>query len=322
MSVLNLALAKSEADALFNQFRVKADGSTENTYIHTADFVFPIANTAEAAVLAELIPGAKDMYLRASQEDTNWKTSVTVTPEIRQAHFELADAKSGRVVFKGAGEILTGTLRASKRETKLTVRVAFGGQTAETSMAFTRLLRSNVHVIYEGAQQTMFQGKKGEARPVPAIGDIVCGIEDGTTVFGRAVEVNDEDAAAVTVIVNDFGTEHVFDIAGVKSFWKPAEVDFEKCTKSFSQRCKKRGLIPSWSALTQAVGEAFADGTPSEGAHTLTTKIVERAIELLSAKAPGGAAGDGTGEGEEEVPREGGSASSAPVRQGGPTALA
>lgn len=321
MSVLNLVLPKSEADALFNKFSVKADGSTENTFIHTADFVFPIANTAEAAILAELIPGAKDMYLRASQEDTNWKTSVTVTPEIKQAHFELADAKSGRVVFKGAGEILTGTLRASKRETKLTVRVAFGGQTAETSMVFTRLLRSNVHIIYEGAQQPLFnEGKGTTARPVPNIGDIVCGTEDGVTVFGRAVEVNDEDGDAVTVIVNDFGVEHVFTLESVKSFWKPAEADFEKCTKSFAQRCKKRGLTPSWSALTTAVGEAFAEGTPGEGAHTLTTKIVERAIELLVKGTPG-ASGEGEGEGEGEGAPSGGKPVLA-VHQGGPTALA
>lgn len=324
MSILNLAIAASEADALFSKFQVKPDGTTEATFIHTADFVFPIANSAEAEILGQLIPGAKDMYLRASQEDTNWKTSVTVTPEIQNAYFELADAKTGRVMFKGGGEIKTAQLRASKRETRLTIRVAFGGQVAETSMNFTKLLRSNVHVVYSASQQAL-PFKKGEVRPVPETGDVVAASnEDGVSVYGRVVEVDDD---AGTVIINDFGAEHVVELAKVKSFWKPAEADLEARTRSFKGRCTKRQLVASWSALTVAVGEAFAGGAPGEGPHLITPSIVERAVEVLVREKGGGStSGTGSDAGGEDgagaAPTGGARTSGAPIMSGGPTGLA
>jgi hypothetical protein len=290
----DLAARQSEADGTLNKFAVKADGSAEGAYLYELQVAFPVNNSAEAETLGAFIPGAKDTYLRATERD-DWKSSVTVVPDLDGVHVELADARSGRSIIKGVAEIKAATYRTSKRAAALVLKVLLGGQTEAIAAVLTKALRAPVHFIFEQSQQSLFGKEKGQAKPVPEMGNVVCALENGERVWGRVVEVNDgdEDDDAKSIVLDDFGVDHVVTSEDVQSFWQLAETDdLDKLLKSYKDRAKRRELTPTWSALTVAVGEAFgAGGAPGEGAHALTKEIVERAVAVL---ADGGAGVDVT----------------------------
>lgn len=284
----DLTARASEADGTLSKFSVKPDGATEDTYIYETQIVFPINNSADAQALETLIPGARDTYIRATERD-DWKCQgQVVVPAISGAHVELADAKTGRVAVKGGADIQSATYRASKKAVALTVKVRFGGMTAGMGAAFIGLLRAPIHFVFEAAQRALPFAGTAKAVVVPERGDIVCADDQGETVWGRVVEVDDEaEGEPAAIVLDDFGIEHTVSAFGVKSFWKlQAADDMPKLITSFKGRCTRRKVTPSWSHITVAVGEAFggASGVPGDGAHTLTSAIIERAADVAGGK--------------------------------------
>lgn len=301
MSILDLSLVASEADCILSSFGVKTDGTVDDVYVVKGKFTFNVNNSAEAELLAKIIPGAKEAYVKANETD-DWKVSNAVTPALDGITVELRDAKTGRIAIKGGAEISNVMFRASKASVVLIIQASMGGRSAGDIAEFAKLLRAPVTFSYSRSQQALFNSlpTAGKTAPLPEIGDIVCAADGSGRVYGRVVEVNEDDEsqdpAKSTVILDDFGVDHVINGANVLSFWTVQETDdYDKLLTSLRGRCKRQKTTPSWSALTIAVGEAYASSggtdTSVKGAHALTTVVIERAAAILRGKT-GGAEGE------------------------------
>lgn len=279
----DLTARRDEAQGQLLKLGIKPDGADE-AFLYETRVAFPINNSTEAEELEKLIPGAKEIYVRATEQD-DWKTNVTVVPTLQGVFIELANASGGKVAIKGAAEIKSVQLRASKRAVTLTLIVIHGGQTEGVAAGLIKTLGKAVTFAYESAQQDLFE-KGAKATPLPERGDIVHALEEGTPVWGRVVEVNEGDTKEdpTTVLLDDFGAEHMVASADIRSFWKLGKDEgTEKAVTSYKGKCKRRNVPASWRTITVAVGEAFGKGTiPTEGAHALTKEMVDRAVELAA----------------------------------------
>lgn len=274
-----------ETDGSLNKFSVKCDG--EDAYTYTVDVVFPILNSKEAEALEPFFPGAKQTYVSCTEQD-DWKEQRTVTPVFpSDLNIELAAKKSGRSLIKAVASIPRLLLRASKKVVTLTVRLVFTGQAEGIATGLTHGMKSPITFCWEQAQQSLFVKKTVATAITPKVGQIVCFAEaDRPSHFGQVVEIHEDN----TALVSDFGEEDQVRFQDLRSAWtvNTEDPEYDTCLKSYKERCKRRNLTASWSALTQAVGEAFGqEGTPGEGAHTLTKPILSRAIAILEATKTG-----------------------------------
>lgn len=273
-----------EVDASLSKFTIKTDGD-EDAFLFICSVVFMILNSQEAEELEALIPGAKEIYVRATESD-DWKGQIKVTPSFPGMSIELAHAGSGLSLIKGCAEVEYLLYRASKKAVTLTANIRVGGQSAAVAGNLCKGLRGAISFIWQASQQPLFSTKGGKAKQsiIPKVGQIIAGRDQsGLSIFGQVVEVNDTDGDA---LVSDFGEDHQVRFVDVQSAWQvnTGAEDFTSLIKSFKDRCKKRDLMPSWEALTQATGEAFGQGsTPGDGQHNLTKPIISRAVEILAA---------------------------------------
>lgn len=275
MPVIDLTEKEARGSGQLNKFAVRADGRDEAAFVYDMQVVFVVSNSAEAAIVERLIPGAKETYQRATERD-DWKAQQTVVPDIEGARVVLVHAADGGVGIQGGAEIKGVLLRASKRAVTLTVKVKCAGQTEQVATALTKLLRAPVELRVDGAQQQL-PFRKG---PAIAMGSVVVAKdEDGGPVWGR---VHDIDHEAGLALLDVFGDHEVpVQMDGVTTAWALVPGDAtEKALREYKAACKKGKVAPSYRAVTVAVGEAYASEPPADGQHRLTAEVVARAVVL------------------------------------------
>lgn len=295
-----------EVDGKISKFTIKKDG--DEAIVCIVDIVFQILNSKEAEALDLLFPGAKQTYINCTDKGDDAKEKREITPSFDSAvHVELANASSGRSLVKGTATLPKIVLSASKKVTTLTVKCQWGGQSEGVAANLAHGLSGATNFIWEFTQQSLLNPKKGEdaKKLVPEIGDIVHAEDgDGDDVFGRVVEVlEDEQSCLVSDFGDDGNGEWQIAFEHIHSKWKVNADDehFDKCLTSYKQRCSRRDLLPSWEWITVAVGQAFQDGAPGDGAHVLTKAIIARALKL-QVEADSGADPDGGSDESDQEP--------------------
>ena len=282
-------LPSGEVDGSLNKFSVKCDG---DAYTYKVDLVFPILNSKEASLLDRCFPGARETYIACTEKEDDWKEQRQVTPVFEgELQVELVSKTSARSLVKAGATVTRLTLRASKKVVTLTAQLLIPGQSEGVASNLTHGMKAPVTLLWDQAQQTLFTKKA--VLPIPKVGQIVCfqesfteegdGKATATVGFGQVIEVLEEEQE---LLVSDFGRDVQVKVSEVTSCWTVNTQDdhFDPCLASYKERVKRRKLTPSWSALTQATGEAFGQQeAPGEGAHTLTKAIITRAIEILVA---------------------------------------
>lgn len=311
---------EGQVDGVLSKVTFKRDG--DEAFLYIVDVSFTILNSAEADDLDLLFPGAKQTYINCSEKNDDQKEKREVTPVFPSAiSIEIASASSGRSLVRGTCKLSKLILSSSKKVTTLTAKCEWGGQSEGAAANLAHGLGGPVNFIWEFAQQSLFRsgGSGNAAKLTPKAGDIVHGTDDdGDPVYGRVVEVSEEDE---TCLVDDFGFESQVSFGNIESKWtvNADDPDFDKCIKSYIERCDRRNLLASWKWLTIATGEAFADGAPGDGAHVLTKKIIAQAVALQEEEETGAAteteedgedpaasaeSSDDGASGEEEAPAE------------------
>lgn len=291
MPIINLAVPNARGCGQLNKFSVRADGRDNNAFVYELQVVFTIASSAEADIVEELIPGAKQSYQRATERD-DWKTQQTVIPDIEGANMELRRSSDDECAISGGAEIKGVLFRASKRAVTMTVKVVCAGQTDRVATQLTGLLGAAVDLIVDAAQQPLFPRTK---RPVIQLGAVVVARDsDGETVWGR---VHDMDLESSTMLIDVFGaTEVPIMMDDVTTSWSLIPGDAtEKAIRAYRAACKRAKCTPTFRAITVAVGEHYAGQSPDDGQHRLTDDVVMRAVMLTKE-------GFSTGDGEQSNP--------------------
>lgn len=273
--MINLVERSAEADGQLNKFVTKADGKAEDAYIYEADLVFTITTVDQAKVVEKVIPGAVEVFARAQREDDNWKFNTTVNPDIVGVKAILSHASRGKVAMQGGCEIKSVRLRSSKKATACTVKVVFGGQTAQGAANLAAMLTETCSLSMEQQQTVIPFPNAGPAAPPPGKGDIIIAwdSEVGETYCGRFVE---QEGNRVTL--EDFDSEYVVDVDAITGVLKVTG-DVTALRRSFKSRCKKRDIKPSWASIVLA----FAEGSEVKGTATLAldSSIIEKAVTRL-----------------------------------------
>jgi len=284
--VPNLTNHEGQIDGVLSKVAFKRDG--DEAVLYTVDVTFTVLNSAEADALDSFFPGAKQTYINCSEKNDDQKEKREVTPVFPSAiSIEIASASSGRSLVKGSCKVVKLALSSSKKITSLTAKCQWGGQSEGVAENLAHGLGGPVNFIWEFAQQSLFAGGSSSASVTPKVGEIVCGSdEDGDPVYGQIVEVSEEDKSC---LVSNFGDDFQLDFDGIESKWtvNTEDPEYDKCMRSYQERCERRSLFPTWEFLTIAVGKAFQDGEPGDGAHVLTKKIIAEAVKLQEEEAVG-----------------------------------
>lgn len=272
--MIDLTCRSAEVDGQVVKYSVKADGKVEDAYIFEADVAFVIASVEDARIVEKVIPGAVEVFARAGREDDNWKFNTSVVPDIRGFRATISHAARGKVAMEGGCEIKALRLRSSKKATACTIKLAFGGQTAQGAANLAAMLRSACCLSLEHDQQVIpFARKAGEAPPAPAKGDIIVAVAGGDTYCGRFVE-----QAGSIITIEDFDNEYAVEVDEVTAVLKVGG-DVAALSRSYKTRCGKRKIQPTWAAIVLA----FAEGAEVRGTATidLTAEVIERAVARL-----------------------------------------
>lgn len=283
--MLDLTAHHAEADLTLNAFTVKADGKAEDRYVYALDLVSEIKGVEDAEVLARILPGAVDLYEKASHDQDNRKFTVALNPGLEGIRFNIGNAHSSKGVVQGLGEVKQIKVRASKVATTCVFRIVMGGQSEEVASDLTRLLRNAASVVAEYDQQLLpFEGKKP-----PEVGHLVVAFDSdtGENMVGRLAETSERDGIVYYALEN-FDCDFQVAAENVVSNFV-LEGDVAALVKSYKTRCKKRSISPTWDAVILAIAKSW-DGALKGGkgqAVMLTTEHIEMAVNMIQ---------DGSGE--------------------------
>lgn len=279
MSMLDLTERQGEANGALVSFKVRADSKDEDSFVYEADVAFKVQTPEDARILGRVVPGAVSIYEKAENPDDNWKFRVTVTPD-SSVKATLSHASGGKVAIQGAAEIKAIKVVASKKSVTATIRLLFGGQTADRAGYLAKLLRNEVTLSTEVAQQVFrFADRAG---PRATVGHLaVAGAGAGEQpIVGRIDHV---DGGGVTISTLDGTTFTVDQGRIVSSFGLTGDVD--ALLRVYATKCKRRKSLPTWDALLLAIAEEWDGATrcTADGAtYELTAAVVERAVARLS----------------------------------------
>lgn len=265
-----------ECDGSLVKFAVKADGTVEDAYVYEAQVAFTIADMTDARIAEGVAPGASEVFTRSSGDD-NWKHSSTVSPgtSLGPMRVTLSHADRGKVAIEGMAEVKALALRASKKAVVLSVKLAFGGQSAGIAANLAALLRSACCMSFERPQGVLpFRAKDAtEAN----IGDVVVAW-DGKVhehFVGRLAEVEGD-----RLTLESFGNEFAASKAGIVAVLK-LDGDVPAMVRSYEMRCGRRDVTPTWEAIVMAAAETGDGLLNGGGLLTLTPEILERAVARL-----------------------------------------
>lgn len=276
MPMIDLTAKDSEADGQLIKYTGKADGKAEDAYIFDAVVAFTVRGREDAATLEAMIPGACEIFDRATREDDNWRFNTTVKPDMSGVRAVISHAERGKVAVEGACEVKSVQLRASKKATVVSVTMAFGGQSAGVATNLTALLRSTCCLSVERAQQVIpFPTSKA---PDGQTGDLVAvwDPEVEQHMVGRLVETSVGGVMTLEDFDNEYAASRDHVVAVVK-----LGGDVTALTRSYKQRCGRRKITPTWEAVILAAAESAEGLLSGGGSVILTPEIIERAVARL-----------------------------------------
>lgn len=272
MPVIDFDKLETQADGTLSRYTVKADGRDDEGFVYETDIVFVIEGTQDARIVQSIVPGAEDVWTRASAEDDDWKFNTTVTPDLIGTRAVLTNAKLDHKGIEGACDVKSVRLRASKRATTLTVKLVFGGQTAAQASALAGLLRSAVSLSLSRDQQVLpFPTTSVQ----PKTGDLVVAFDGGTAFTGRLLQSDDS-----VLVLEDFDREYRVDPGSVSSVIR-LDGDVAALRRSYKTRCQRRNLTASWEAIVLALGQDNGAVTRGSASVVLTAETIEKAVALL-----------------------------------------
>ena len=265
---------KGEADGKLVKFSVKADPADQDAFTFEADVAFAISGPEDAKVLEGDIPGAVDMWAKANDEHTNWKVSMTVKPNL-SVSAELSNAQRGLSAIKGLAEVKSLTFRASKKAVTAVVKLAWGGQKAETASMLAKLLRNATTLSLEPQQTQLPYRKPGEVLAFDEGDIVVARLDDGEEVTGFVTDsdvefIDGEDQATI----DDCGKNFVVPVKSIVSVVKIEMVD-ETLIEAYKKRAKKSKTKPSTKAILAGL---LAGGAPDGRVYTITESTIDAAL--------------------------------------------
>lgn len=293
MSMIDLFQPEDEAEGRLVKIAMARDGADE-AFVYEAQIAFALKRE-DCEVASRLLPGATEMFDRASAKEDNEKFSANAAPDIAGLRLILSHAQGGKVAIEGGAEVRTAKLVASKKGVTVTIKFGLGGQDAAAAARLVEVLGQAVCVSTSNDQQSMFRSAGASAvrsTTVPVkVGDLVTARTAEGTIVGRVAEAPTTESSTVTI--EDFEHEYRVnesEIVGAITL----EGDVAALRRSYKDRCKRKGVTPTWSAVLLAGVEVWPGGKSASGNCPLTGEIMQRAFALLESGAV------------ESIPREAG----------------
>ena len=278
--MIDLTEKNTVSDATLVKFGVKADGKDEEAFIYDLDLLIPVQSAEDAELVQHMIPGAVDVFDKATNEQDNWKFNTTVKPDLDGVRVEISDASHGERAMDGSAEVKSIKLRASKKAVSVVFRMSLGGQTEGVATRLTRLLRNAVSVEVEQTQQVLPFATGGRT---PEPGDLVVAMDSdvGESRVGRLVDTVVTDGETLYRL-EDFDSEYAVQADQVVSIIGLGG-DVRALVRSYKGRCKRRELAPTWEAVLLGIATQ-ADWALRGGqgqTFDLSPEVIEAAVEAL-----------------------------------------
>lgn len=281
MSMLDIHQPQAEADGKLVKVAMSRDGTEVDTFIFEAQVAFSIRRE-DCEIVSKILPGAGEMFDRAAATEDNEKFTATSNPDVSGLRLMLSSASGGKVAIEAGAEIRSVKLVASKKGVTVTIKFGIGGQTAEAAGRIVELLGNAVTVSTSNDQQDLFRPTGRADAPTAKVGDLVTARSNNDTIVGRVASAATADSPRVSI--EDFDSDYMVDeseIVGVITL----DGDVAALRRSFKDRCKRKGIIPTWNAVLLAGVESWVGGKSATGKQPLTADIMARAFELLETGA-------------------------------------